>query len=136
MENSIVVGGARLISSIPFFPQRGLEVKADVMDGAQCMAGEVEQFSEFGARINAKDLLKPGTDCGLMLNVFDVSMALRANVKYLSGDVGMGVEFQEIRRGDRPLLEYVLGKLRKAKNRSIEDFVQVEIVSDQLLAAR
>lgn len=117
-------------------PRYIVEGKADVMDGAQCLAGEVEQLSEFGARINAKDLLKPGTDCRLMLNVFDVSMALKAKVKYLTGDAGMGVEFQEIRRGDRPLLEYVLGKLRKAKNRAIEDFVQVEVVSDQLVAAR
>jgi hypothetical protein len=116
-------------------PRYIVEGKADVTDGGQCLAGEVEQLSEFGARINAKDLLKPGTDCRLMLNVFDVTMALKAKVKYLTGDVGMGVEFQEIRRGDRPLLEYVLGKLRKAKNRAIEDFVQVEIVSEQMVAA-
>jgi hypothetical protein len=110
--------------------------QADVIDGTQCVAGEVEQLSEFGARINARDLLNPGTHFRLMLNVFDVSMALKAKVRYLTGDVGMGVEFQEIRRGDRPLLEYVLSKLRKAKNRAIEDFVQVEVVSDRMVEAR
>ena len=39
----------------------------------------------------------------------------------------MGVEFQEIRRGDRPLLSYVLSKLRNRK-RAIKEFVEVEVV--------
>jgi hypothetical protein len=70
-----------------------------------------------------------------MLNVFDISMALKAQVKYLVDNLGMGVEFQEIRRGDRPLLEYVLGKLRQARRKSIEDFVPVEVVTEPLTAA-
>jgi hypothetical protein len=44
----------------------------------------------------------------------------------------MGVEFREIRRGDRPLLSYVLSKLR---SRRVEEFVEVEVVTDQLAAA-
>jgi hypothetical protein len=117
-------------------PRYTVEGKADVIDGSQCVPGEVEQLSEFGARINAKDLLHPGPNFRLTLNVFDVSVALKAKVRYLTDEVGMGVEFQEIRRGDRPLLEYVLSKLRRAKNRAIEDFVQVEVVSDQMVEAR
>ena len=46
-----------------------------------------------------------------MLNIFDVSVAVKAQVKYLVDNLGMGVEFQEIRRGDRPLLSYVLSRL-------------------------
>ena len=37
----------------------------------------------------------------------------------------MGVEFQEIRRGDRPLLGYVLSRVRQSP---VEDFVEVEVV--------
>jgi hypothetical protein len=44
----------------------------------------------------------------------------------------MGVEFQQIRRGDRPLLEYVLGKL---KTRRVEEFARVEMVNEPLSAA-
>lgn len=117
-------------------PRYEVEGKAEVIDGVQCVPGHVEQLSEFGARINAKDLLKPGTNFRLMLNVFDVSMALKAKVRYLADDEGMGVEFQEIRRGDRPLLEYVLSKLRRAKTKAIEDFVQVEVVSERMVPAR
>jgi hypothetical protein len=76
--------------------------------------------------------LRPGTDFRLMLNVFDVSLALKAQVKYLVDNLGMGVEFQQIRRGDRPLLEYVLGKL---KARRVEEFARVEVANEPLNAA-
>ena len=116
-------------------PRYSVEGNADVIDGVQCLKGHVDELSEFGARIFAKNSLQPGTDFRLMLNVFDVSMALKAQVKYLANDLGMGVEFHEIRRGDRPLLEYVLAKLRKARTKSVENFVQVEVVTERLAAA-
>jgi hypothetical protein len=44
----------------------------------------------------------------------------------------MGVEFQEIRRGDRPLLSYVLSKVR---GRRVEEFAEVEVVTERLATA-
>ncbi len=44
----------------------------------------------------------------------------------------MGVEFHEIRRGDRPLLSYVLSKL---KSKRVEEFARVEVVNAPLAAA-
>ena len=79
----------------------------------------------------AADALRPGTDFRLMLNVFDVSVALKAQVKYLVDNLGMGVEFQEIRRGDRPLLNYMLSKL---KTQRVEEFARVEVVTEPLVA--
>jgi PilZ domain-containing protein len=113
-------------------PRFYVEGQAEVMDGLQCVGGEVQQISEYGARIAAAETLRPGTNFRLMLNVFDVSVALKAQVKYLVNNLGMGVEFQEIRRGDRPLLSYVLSKLR---TRRVEEFVEVEVVSERLVAA-
>jgi PilZ domain len=112
-------------------PRFYVEGQAEVIDGVQHVAGQVQQISEYGARLSTVDSLRPGTDFRLTLNVFDVSLALKAQVKYLVGNLGMGVEFQEIRRGDRPLLNYVLSKL-KAKR--VEDFVPVEVVTDRLVA--
>jgi len=93
-------------------PRFYVEGQAEVTDGVMHIAGEVEQISEYGARLSTMRPLHPGTDFRLTLNVFDVSLALKAQVKYLVDNLGMGVEFQEIRRGDRPLLSYVLSKLR------------------------
>ena len=114
-------------------PRFHVEGQADVIDGPQRVAGEVQQISEYGARIAARELLHPGTDFRLLLNVFGVSVALKAQVKYLVGNLGMGVEFQEIRRGDRPLLSYVLGRLRA--RRVEEEFAPVEVVAEPLGAA-
>jgi PilZ domain len=110
-------------------PRFYVDGHAEVVDGVQRVEGAVQQISEFGARISATKMLRPGSDFRLMLNMFDVSVAVKAQVKYLVNNLGMGVEFQEIRRGDRPLLSYVLSKLRKRK---VEEFVEVEVVSERL----
>ena len=104
-------------------PRFYVEGQAEVTDGVLRVAGEVQQISEYGARLAAMEPLRPGTDFRLMLNVFDVSLALKAQVKYLVNNLGMGVEFQQIRRGDRPLLSYVLSKL---KTRRVEEVARVE----------
>lgn len=113
-------------------PRFAVEGQAEVIEGVQHASGVVDQISELGARIASSELLNPGTDFRLTLNVFDVTLALKAQVKNLVTNVGMGVEFQEIRRGDRPLLGYVLSRL---KRRRVEDFVQVEVVSDRMVHA-
>ena len=43
----------------------------------------------------------------------------------------MGVEFQEIRQGDRPLLDYVLKRLKKPRR---EDFADLEVITENLAA--
>jgi len=113
-------------------PRFHVEGQAEVIGSAQRVEGEVRQISEFGARITASDVMNPGTDFRLMLNVFDVSVALKARVKYLVENLSMGVEFQEIRRGDRPLLSYVLSKLR---TRKVEESAPVEVVTEPLAVA-
>jgi hypothetical protein len=113
-------------------PRFYVEGQAEVVGAGQRVEGEVQQISEYGARISSSETLTPGTDFRMMLNMFDVSVAVKAKVKYLIDNLGMGVEFQEIRRGDRPLLSYVLSKLR---TRRVEEFAQVEVVTDPLAVA-
>jgi len=113
-------------------PRFYVEGQAEVIDGVQRVEGELQQISEYGARISSTEILRPGTDFRLMLNIFDVSVAVKAQVKYLVDNLGMGVEFQEIRRGDRPLLSYVLSRLR---TRKVEEFAAVEVVTEPLVAA-
>jgi hypothetical protein len=113
-------------------PRFHVEGQARVIDGVQRVEGEVQQISEFGARIAATEILRPGTDFRLMLNMFDVSVAVKAQVKYLVNNLGMGVEFQEIRRGDRPLLSYVLSKLR---TRRLKEFVGTDVIQEPLTSA-
>src|SRR5262252_10099497 len=112
-------------------PRFYVEGQAEVIDGVQHVAGEMQQISEYGARLAALEQMRPGTDFRLMLNVFDVSLAVKAQVKYLVDNLGMGVEFQQIRRGDRPLLDYVLSKLR---SRRVEEFPRADSACQPLAA--
>ncbi len=114
-------------------PRYFVEGTADLINGLQRMEAEVQQLSEIGARIAAKNMLRPGTDFRLLLNVFDVSVAVKAQVRYLIGNQGMGVEFHEIRRGDQPLLGYVLSRLRALKRE--EEFIKVEVVREMAATA-
>ncbi len=113
-------------------PRFYVEGQAQVIDGVQRVEGAVQQISEFGARIASTEILRPGTDFRLMLNMFDVSVAVKAQVRYLVNNLAMGVEFQEIRRGDRPLLSYVLSKLR---GRKVAEFVGAEGIRNPLASA-
>lgn len=112
-------------------PRFYVEGQAEVIDGVQRVAGEVQQISEYGARLAAIEQMRPGTDFRLMLNVFDVSLTLKAQVKYLVDNLGMGVEFQEIRRGDRPLLSYILSKL---KTKRVEESGPIEVSHEPMAA--
>jgi hypothetical protein len=115
-------------------PRYQVEGGADVAEigGQSRVEGRLEELSECGCLISANDLLTPGTGLRLVLNMCDVSVALRGHVRYTAQNRAMGVEFQEIRQGDRPLLDYVLNRLRKPR---VEDFADLEVVTEHLAAA-
>lgn len=107
-----------------------VEGGADVAEigGRSRMEGQLEQISESGCLISAGGLPASGTALRLVLNMCDVSVALRGHVRY-TAERAMGVEFQEIRHGDRPLLEYVLTQLKKPRR---EDFADLEVITEHL----
>ena len=112
-------------------PRFNVEGEADVTEvgGSSRTEGRLEQISEYGCLIAAGDLAAPGTGLRLVLNMCDISIALRGHVRYTAGNRAMGVEFQEIRQGDRPLLDYVLNRLRKPRP---EDFADLEVITEHL----
>jgi hypothetical protein len=61
----------------------------------------------------------------------DVTVALRGHVRYTAENRAMGIEFQEIRQGDRPLLDYVLNQLKKPRT---DDFADLEVITEHLTA--
>jgi hypothetical protein len=108
-------------------PRFAVDGKADLTDGRQQLEAEVLQISECGARIATKNLLLPGADFRLLLSVFDVSVSLKAQVKYIYQNRIMGVEFQEIRRGDRALFNYMLSRLVAP---DADEFIKVDVVRE------
>jgi hypothetical protein len=114
-------------------PRYDVEGAADLAEvsGRSRLDGRLEQISEYGCLVSAGDLLTPGTGLRLVLNICDVSVALRGHVRYTAQNRAMGVEFQEIRQGDRPLLDYVLSRLRKLRT---QDFADLEVVTEPMAA--
>ena len=114
----------------PRFPVQG---GADVAEigGLSRVEGRLEQISEYGCLISASNLPVPGTSLRLVLNMCDVSVALRGHVRYTTEGRAMGIEFQEIRQGDRPLLDYVLNQLKKPRT---DDFADLEVITEHLTA--
>jgi hypothetical protein len=112
-------------------PRFEVDGGADVTEigGQSRVEGRLEQISEYGCLISAGGLLTPGTGLRLVLNMCDVSIALRGHVKYTAENRAMGVEFQEIRQGDRPLLDYVLNWLKKPR---VEDFADLEVITEEM----
>jgi hypothetical protein len=110
----------------PRFPVEGCADFAEI-SGKTRLEGRLAQISELGCLITAPDMLVPGTGLRLVLNLYDVSVALKGQVKCMTEKFGMGIEFQEIRQGDRPLLSYVLDQLGKRRS---EDFSDLEVITE------
>ncbi len=109
-------------------PRYAVKGDADLeVGGCSRFEGRLEQISEYGCLVNASKVFDLGTGLRLILNLCNVSVALRGHVRYTSRNHSMGVEFQEIRQGDRPLLEYVLKRL---KNPRTEDFADLEVITE------
>ena len=114
----------------PRFAVKGGANLAEI-GGRSRLEGRLEEISEYGCLISSGNLLTPGTALRLVLNMCDVSIALRGHVRYTQESRAMGVEFQEIRQGDRPLLDYVLQQLKKPR---VEDFADLEVITAHLAA--
>ena len=73
--------------------------------------GILKDVSEVGCLLTTKSLILPGTDLKLVLKVANYDLAFKGQVRHSALDVGLGIEFREVRKGDRAILQYVLQKL-------------------------
>lgn len=72
---------------------------------------ELKDLSSFGCLVAPTGPMVPGTDLKLFLNVANYDLRLKGRVLHATGNGGLGIEFREIRKGDRQLLEHLLRKL-------------------------
>jgi hypothetical protein len=71
----------------------------------------LKDLSEVGCLLTSVQLFQPGTELSLTLSVADFDLKLRAQVRHANATEGMGLEFREIRKGDRQALRFLLRKL-------------------------
>ena len=87
-------------------------------EDAGYLEGSVRDLSEVGCLVRTNALLTPGTDLKLVLRIANYNLSFKGTVRHAKFDVGLGIEFLEIRKGDRAVLQHILKKL--AQQRRVE----------------
>jgi PilZ domain-containing protein len=85
---------------------------------------ELQDLSEIGCLVKTKEVLLPGTDIKLILKVANYDLALKGKVKHSALDLGVGIEFAQIRKSDRQTLQFLMQQLKEQK---LEEILEVEI---------
>lgn len=73
----------------------------------------LKNLSEIGCLVTTKQVMLPGTDLKLVLKIANYNLNLKGQVRHSALDLGMGIEFTEIRKGDQQMLKYLLQKLQQ-----------------------
>lgn len=80
----------------------------------------VKDLSEIGCCLGrTKQILVPGSELSLALSVGNYDLSVRGSVRHAEFDFGIGVEFREIRKGDRQVLQFLLSKLAEQEEDSM-----------------
>ena len=93
------------------FEAEGMADLLEKSTTASHLEGTLRDVSEVGCLIATQSLLRPGTDLKLLLKVANYDLSLKGQVKHAAVGIGLGIEFREIRKGDRDILQCLLRKL-------------------------
>ncbi len=83
------------------------------------VAGSIKDLSELGCLVQTQEVMIPGTDVKLVLKIANTDLTLKGKVRH-SLEMGVGIEFSAIRKGDRQTLKHLLKKLAEQHGESIE----------------
>lgn len=96
------------------FQRFGIDGSAQILRKAgegEFVEGYVKDLSEVGCLVSTSSMLVPGTDLKLLLHLKNYDLSFKGSVRHAALDIGLGIEFQEIRKGDRAVLRHILNKL-------------------------
>ncbi|HUJ96202.1 MAG TPA: PilZ domain-containing protein [Terriglobales bacterium] len=91
--------------------------------GGYRIGATLRNLSELGCLLTG-ERLPPGADLSLFLKVGRYDLSLKGQVRYAHESAGSGIEFHEIRKGDRQILQFLL---RKLVEKELEDVFEFEI---------
>ncbi len=99
-------------------------VKSDSIALNNIQQAELKDLSEIGCLVKTKEVLLPGTDIKLVLRVANYDLALKGKVKHSALDLGVGIEFAQVRKSDRQTLKFLIERLKEQK---LEEILEVEV---------
>lgn len=91
--------------------------------GQMYTVGRLEDISELGCRIVSDRAIARGTDLELTLRIGNCELAFNGLVKRAT-DRALGIEFYEVRKGDREILRAILEDL---SNQQLEESFELEV---------
>jgi hypothetical protein len=84
----------------------------------------LKDLSEKGCLITGAHAFPAGTDLKVVLNVGNFDFSMKGQVRHAVQGLGTGIEFREIRKGDRQMLLFLLRKLEEQK---LEEAFELEL---------
>ncbi len=75
------------------------------------LEARLKNLGQNGCLVGTHSMLVPGTNLRMVLNVGNYDVTVKGEVRHAAMNSGLGIEFLEIRKGDRPVLQYILRKL-------------------------
>ena len=81
-------------------------------------------MSEIGCLVLTKQNIPVGAELKVTLHVDDRNLTLKGHVRHAEPNVGVGIEFKEIRKGERQILQFLI---RKLAEKHFEETLQFEI---------
>jgi hypothetical protein len=84
----------------------------------------LKDLSEKGCLIAGAHAFPAGTDLNVVLNVGNFDLSMKGQVRHAVQGLGTGIEFREIRKGDRQMLQFLLRKLEEQK---LEEAFELEV---------
>jgi PilZ domain len=85
---------------------------------------ELKNISEIGCLVLTKQVVPAGTELQVTLHVEDQNLTVKGQVRHSEPHVGLGIEFRQIRKGERQILKFLI---RKLAEKNFEDTLQFEI---------
>ena len=101
---------------------------------ANYLDGTIKDVSETGCLLTTQSAILPGTDLKIVLKVANYELSIKGQVRHAVVGVGLGIEFREIRKGDRAILQHLLRKLADREKSAEEKNNQQKAKSAGVLA--
>ena len=84
----------------------------------------LKDLSEQGCLVSGAHPFPTGTDLKVALSVANYDFSIKGQIRHAVQGFGTGIEFREIRKGDRQMLQFLLRRLEEEK---LEESFQLEV---------
>lgn len=116
------------------FPVHGVARLTNQGPNPTPIKAELRDLSELGCMVTPDRTLLRGTELKLVLNVGKYDFSVKGLVRHVGPDSAAGIQFREIRKGDRDRLQYLLQQMAEQEFEECFEFVS-NGVADRAIAA-